>query len=104
LAVSAAQRRQPHYRALRHNLALALLSSKPIRLACRHFITNSFSSRLPIPVAQFLAGIAEGTKLILETKLKGELVAEVKLDISEILDPKNLTRSRQNSSRRRKGY
>lgn len=35
-----------------------------------------------------IPGIAEGTKLILETKLKGELVAEVKLDISEILDPK----------------
>jgi len=35
-----------------------------------------------------IPGIAEGTKLILETKLKGELIAEVKLDISEILDPK----------------
>lgn len=35
-----------------------------------------------------IPGIAEGTRLILETKLKGELVAEVKLDISEILDPK----------------
>lgn len=35
-----------------------------------------------------IPGIAEGTKLILETKLKGELVAEVKLDISEMLDPK----------------
>jgi len=35
-----------------------------------------------------IPGIAEGTKLILETKLKGELVSEVKLDISEILDPK----------------
>ncbi len=35
-----------------------------------------------------IPGIAEGTKLILETKLKGELVTEVKLDISEILDPK----------------
>jgi len=35
-----------------------------------------------------IPGIAEGTKLILETKLKGELVTNVKLDISEILDPK----------------
>lgn len=35
-----------------------------------------------------IPGIAEGTKLILETKLKGELVTEVKLDISDILDPK----------------
>ncbi len=35
-----------------------------------------------------IPGIAEGTKLILETKLKGELVTEVKLDISEMLDPK----------------
>ncbi|MDD5171679.1 MAG: type II/IV secretion system ATPase subunit [Candidatus ainarchaeum sp.] len=35
-----------------------------------------------------IPGIAEGTKLILETKLKAELVTEVKLDISEILDPK----------------
>lgn len=35
-----------------------------------------------------IPGIAEGTKLILETKLKGELVSEVKLDIRDILDPK----------------
>lgn len=35
-----------------------------------------------------IPGIARGTKLILETKLKGELVTEVKLDIGEILDPK----------------
>jgi flagellar protein FlaI len=35
-----------------------------------------------------IQGIAEGTKLILETKLKGELVTEVKLDIADILDPK----------------
>lgn len=35
-----------------------------------------------------IPGIAEGTKLILETKLKGELVTEVKLDIGDILDPK----------------
>lgn len=35
-----------------------------------------------------IPGIAGGTKLILETKLRAELIAEVKLDISEILDPK----------------
>ncbi len=35
-----------------------------------------------------IPGIAEGTKLILETKLKGELMSELKLDITEILDPK----------------
>ena len=35
-----------------------------------------------------IPGIAEGTKLILETKLKGELVSEIKLDIRDILDPK----------------
>lgn len=35
-----------------------------------------------------IPGIAVGTKLILETKLRAELVAEVKLDISDILDPK----------------
>ncbi|MFH1222527.1 MAG: ATPase, T2SS/T4P/T4SS family [Candidatus Micrarchaeota archaeon] len=35
-----------------------------------------------------IPGIAGGTKLILETKLRGELISEVKLDISEILDPK----------------
>lgn len=33
-----------------------------------------------------IPGIAGGTKLILETKLSGELITEVKLDISEILD------------------
>jgi len=35
-----------------------------------------------------IPGIAGGTKLILETKLRVELISEVKLDISEILDPK----------------
>ncbi len=42
-----------------------------------------------VPRYEFtIPGIAEGTKLILDTKLKGELVSEVKLDISEMLDPK----------------
>ncbi|MEM3422907.1 MAG: type II/IV secretion system ATPase subunit [Candidatus Bilamarchaeaceae archaeon] len=35
-----------------------------------------------------IPGVAGGTKLILETKLRAELISEVKLDISEILDPK----------------
>lgn len=34
-----------------------------------------------------IPGLAEGTKIILNT-LKGELVTDVKLDISELLDPK----------------
>jgi len=37
-----------------------------------------------------IPGIAGGTKLLLETKLRGELIAEVKLDITEILDPKKV--------------
>jgi len=45
---------------------------------------NDFVPRYEITIP----GIAEGTKLILETKLAGELVSEVRLDISEILDPK----------------
>jgi len=45
---------------------------------------NDFVPRYEVTIP----GIAEGTKLILETKLKGELVTEVKLDISEMLDPK----------------
>lgn len=61
---------------------------------------NFTSEKLPVEVKIFkksdyvpryevsIPGIAEGTKLILETKLKGELVTEVKLDIAEILDPK----------------
>ena len=42
-----------------------------------------------VPIYEItIPGIAEGTKLILETKLKAELVSEVKLDIADILDPK----------------
>lgn len=37
-----------------------------------------------------IPGIAGGTKLLLETKLRGELISEVKLDITEILDPKKV--------------
>ncbi|HNT61141.1 MAG TPA: hypothetical protein PKJ97_04150, partial [Candidatus Bilamarchaeaceae archaeon] len=37
-----------------------------------------------------IPGIAGGTKLLLETKLRGELITEVKLDITEILDPKKV--------------
>jgi len=35
-----------------------------------------------------IPGLAEGTKLVLNTQIKGELITEVKLDISEIVDPK----------------
>ena len=35
-----------------------------------------------------IPGIAGGTKLLLETKLRAELISDVKLDITEILDPK----------------
>ncbi|MGC8924309.1 MAG: type II/IV secretion system ATPase subunit [Candidatus Micrarchaeia archaeon] len=33
-----------------------------------------------------IPGLAEGTKLILDTQVKGELVGEVKVDVSELLD------------------
>lgn len=33
-----------------------------------------------------IPGLAEGTKIILDTQIKGELVGEVKVDISELLD------------------
>ncbi|MBI4399364.1 CpaF family protein [Candidatus Micrarchaeota archaeon] len=35
-----------------------------------------------------IPGLAEGTKIILNTLVKGELITEVKLDITEIVDPK----------------
>ncbi len=35
-----------------------------------------------------IPGISEGTKLLLTTKFRGELMSEIDLDISEILDPK----------------
>jgi len=35
-----------------------------------------------------IPGIAGGTKLLLETKLRADLISDVKLDITEILDPK----------------
>ncbi len=35
-----------------------------------------------------IPGISEGTKVLLSTKLKAELMSKVELDISEILDPK----------------
>lgn len=75
--------------------------AQPVRARVALLSAYSFSSEgLPVEVKVFrkadfvpryevtIPGIAEGTKLILETKLKGELVTEVKLDISEILDPK----------------
>ena len=42
-----------------------------------------------------IPGIAGGTKLLLETKLRGELISEVKLDITEILDPKKVPAVKQ---------
>lgn len=42
-----------------------------------------------------IPGIAGGTKLLLETKLRGELITEVKLDITEILDPKKVPAVKQ---------
>ena len=65
-------------------LASYAFSSEGLPVEVRIFRTNAFVPRYEITIP----GIAEGTKLILETKLKGELVTEVKLDISEILDPK----------------
>lgn len=35
-----------------------------------------------------IPGLAEGTKLVLNTQIRGELISEVKLDLSEIVDPK----------------
>lgn len=42
-----------------------------------------------------IPGIAEYTRIILETSLRAELIAEVKVDISEILDPKKSDDVRQ---------
>ncbi|MEM4389961.1 MAG: type II/IV secretion system ATPase subunit [Candidatus Micrarchaeia archaeon] len=42
-----------------------------------------------VPIYEIaIPGLAEGTKLVLNTQIKGELITEVKLDISEIVDPK----------------
>ncbi|HSB47323.1 MAG TPA: type II/IV secretion system ATPase subunit [Candidatus Bilamarchaeum sp.] len=59
-------------------------SSEGLPVEVKIFRRGDFVPRYEVTIP----GIAEGTKLILETKLKGELVTEVKLDISEILDPK----------------
>ncbi len=59
-------------------------TSDGIPVEVRIYKTAEFVPKYEITIP----GIAEGTKLILETKLKGELVSEVKLDISEILDPR----------------
>lgn len=59
-------------------------SSDGIPVEVKIYKTAEFVPKYEITIP----GIAEGTKLILETKLKGELVSEVKLDISEILDPR----------------
>jgi flagellar protein FlaI len=65
-------------------LAAYAFSSEGLPAEVKIFRKADFVPRYDITIP----GIAEGTKLILETKLKGELVTEVKLDISEILDPK----------------
>jgi flagellar protein FlaI len=65
-------------------LAAYAFSSEGLPVEVKIFRKSDFVPRYEITIP----GIAEGTKLILETKLKGELVTEVKLDISEILDPK----------------
>ena len=61
---------------------------------------NFLSESIPVEVtilqsAEFvpiytisIPGIAGGTKLLLETKLRADLISDVKLDITEILDPK----------------
>jgi flagellar protein FlaI len=59
-------------------------SSEGIPVDVRVLKTADFVPKYEITIP----GIAEGTKLILETKLRGELVTEVKLDISDILDPR----------------
>jgi flagellar protein FlaI len=65
-------------------LAAYAFSSEGLPVEVKVFRKGDFVPRYEITIP----GIAEGTKLILETKLKGELVTEVKLDITEILDPK----------------
>ncbi|MFH0885344.1 MAG: type II/IV secretion system ATPase subunit [Candidatus Micrarchaeota archaeon] len=65
-------------------LAAYAFSSEGLPVEVKIFRKADFVPRYDITIP----GIAEGTKLILETKLKGELVTEVRLDISEILDPK----------------
>src|SRR5512135_706825 len=65
-------------------LSAYAFSSEGLPVEVKIFRKYDFVPRYEITIP----GIAEGTKLILETKLKGELVTEVKLDISEVLDPK----------------
>ncbi len=65
-------------------LSAYAFSSEGLPVEVKIFRRLEFVPRYEVTIP----GIAEGTKLLLETKLKGELVTEVKLDISEILDPK----------------
>lgn len=65
-------------------LSAYAFSSEGLPVEAKIYRKGDFVPRYEVSIP----GIAEGTKLILETKLKGELVTEVKLDISEILDPK----------------
>ncbi|MEM0438026.1 MAG: type II/IV secretion system ATPase subunit [Candidatus Micrarchaeia archaeon] len=48
-------------------------------------ITQSTSQYVPLYSIK-IPGLAEGTKIILDTQIKGELVGEVNVDISEMLD------------------
>jgi len=65
-------------------LASYSFKSEGIPVEVKILKTNDYTPHYEITIP----GIAEGTKLILETKLKAEMITEVKLDISEILDPK----------------
>jgi flagellar protein FlaI len=73
------------------------------RESARHKVLDSYtflSEAIPVEVSIVhrgdfvpiynitIPGIAGGTKLLLETKLRAELISDVKLDITEILDPK----------------
>jgi flagellar protein FlaI len=75
---------QPVRRSKASLLASYAFVSEKLPVEVRIIKGKDFTPKYEITIP----GIAEGTKLILETKLKGELVTEVKLDISEILDPK----------------
>lgn len=75
---------EPQKRSRASLLASYAFESEKLPVEVRVIKGRDFTPKYEITIP----GIAEGTKLILETKLKGELVTEVKLDISEILDPK----------------
>lgn len=57
-------------------------------------IVSMKDSFVPLYQVQ-IQGLAEGTKLVLNTQIKGELITEVKLDLSEIVDPKQAAAVKQ---------